>query len=161
MLTMRELIERTVPRVSVATVFRSFDGDYDMLCAYFDLVFEDNTGLALAGHNVHDWPTVADALLFPARVGLHPSDPDTAAWARFGCERPVMNEEKGHLGIETRFRDRDELFLLLDAGVPISYAASVDAPWGNYPTAEVVAAHAAGIPVDYLNVLELENEDDG
>lgn len=160
MLTYRELVERSVPRVSVATVFRSFGGDYDLLRAYFTRLYEDNAGLALAGHNVHDWPTVSDALLFPSRASMRPADPETAAWALFACERPVMVEEDDRLDIETRFPDRDELFVLLDAGVPISYCSAVEAPWGKYPTHEVVDAFHAGIPVDYLNVLGVERNAD-
>jgi hypothetical protein len=150
---LRELVEKHVPRVSVWSTLEAFHHDALVFKDYFSRVYGDWADQALTGNHGIDQPTPGDVVLFPVRSGMDPRDAETAAWAVFAAERVIFDEETGKYRTFPRFPDTDDMFLLLDAGVPLSYANSVTAPWGEYPTTDVIAGWREGVPADYLSVV--------
>ncbi len=147
---LRDVVNRAVPAVSRPNVMRAFRSDDDVVLDYFESVYGRHAAHALTGRDTMGLPTVQEALLFPVRTGMDPQNPETAEWAKFACERILWNEETGRHDTRTRFPDADDVFLLLDAGIPLTYAEVVTAPWGEYPTDAVMAAWRSGVPQDYL-----------
>lgn len=144
--------KRHVPRVSVESVQRAFKGDMMLLTFYLENVYGEDTTRVIRDEEVIGMPTTADALLIPVRLGLDPEDKETAEWALFAAERTHFDDELKTYMTRTRFPDAGDLFRIVDAGIPLSYARVVDSEWGQYPTDTVINAWRDGVPAEYLSV---------
>lgn len=147
----RTYVTRHVPRVSVDNVERAFKGDLTLLSFYLENVYGRHIDKVNRGEEVIGMPTVSDALLVPVRLGLDPEYRETAEWALFAAERTHFDDELKTYMTRTRFPDAEDIFHIVDAGVPLSYARVVNSEWGQYPTDIVIDAWHDGVPAEYLS----------
>lgn len=152
--TLTGFLRLQVPLVSVPNVARKFHHDQMALIGYLERVYghERATGVLNGKVIATDYPVVSEVLLFPVRADMDPREEETAQWAVFACERTLYDEDSGTYKTRTRFPDPDDIFLLLDAEVPLAYASSITTPWGEYPTESVIAAWRENMPIEYLSV---------
>lgn len=143
--------ERHVPRVSIESVQRAFKGDMLVLAMYLERVYGEDTTRVIQDEEAIGKPTISDALLVPVRLGLDPKDKETAEWTLFAAERIHFDDELKTYMTRTRFPDAEDIFRIVDAGVPLSYARAVDSEWGQYPTDTVIDAWRDGVPAEYLS----------
>lgn len=153
MTTLIEFLQLHVPRVSVPSVAQKFHHDQVVLNHYIDALYDGKVAQAIFnGRPPSVGLVLSDALLFPVRSNMEARDKETAKWAAFACEYTVFDEDSGTYKTRTRFPDPDDIFLLLDAEVPLAYASSITTPWGEYPTDKVIAAWRENMPIEYLSV---------
>lgn len=151
MTAITEFIRRHVPRVSVGNVVRKFQNSQAVLTGYLTRVYGEQVAKAIMdGERPSEGPVLSDVLLFPVRSGLDPSEDETAGWAAFSCEQDIIDRYSGTHDTVCILRSPDHVFYFLDAGVPLSYATSVKAPWGKYPMKKVIKAWREGVACEYL-----------
>lgn len=153
MTTLTEFLQLHIPRVSVPSVAQKFHHDQMVLIRYIDALYDEKEANAIwDGRPPSVGLVLSEALLFPVRADMETRDGETVEWAAFACERTLYDDDSGTYKTRTRFPDPDDIFLLLDAGVPLAYARAVTTPWGEYPTDKVVNAWREDMPIEYLSV---------